>query len=115
MGDKIVISRDHWNKLAAKWRPRIKPSHQAAAVTHDQYPNGLGTLARKGIDLVSFGAAKPLAMAVAKIMGAKNCGCEAREQCLNRLVPDVAKVGGLEWVKLAPRIFACLGAKNETV
>jgi len=118
MGDKIAIPRDRWNKLAEKWRSRMirRSSSTSHSPSHEsECPHGLGTLARKGISLVSLGMAKPLAMAVAKVMGAKNCGCEAREQCLNRLVPDVAKVGGLEWVKLAPRIFACLGTKSETM
>jgi len=118
VGDTYTMPRERFEAIRAKWKPRNRchqPSPPASHPSESAYPHGLGTLTRRGIDLVSLGMAKPLAMAVAKVMGAKNCGCEGRERCLNMLVPDVAKVGGLEWVKLAPRIFACLGVKNETV
>jgi len=73
------------------------------------FPRGLGTLTRRGIDITSFGLARPIAEAIAKILTAKNCGCNGREACLDKLVPDVRAVGALGWLALAPRILACAG------
>ena len=105
IGPLTSIARDRWNTLAEKWRPRMRRPRPSLAATCKSYPNGLGTLARRGIDAASFGLAKPLAMKLAKIMGAKNCGCDARERWLNELVPNVATVGKMEWMRLAPKIL----------
>ena len=109
MGDIYVMPPDRFAALHAKWQSFKKCPKSSIVPLQQQYPNGLGTLARRGIDVVSFGLAKPLAMTIARIMGAQNCGCDAREQRLNELVPDVADVGVMDWIKLTPRILAALG------
>lgn len=109
-GDNITISRDRWNAVAKKWRPRMKRQRPTTTATN-QYPHGLGTYTRKGIALASLGIAPLLADAIAKFMGKTGCGgCAARERRLNELVPDVSQVEGLMgWVKLTPKILAALG------
>ncbi|MCL2649217.1 MAG: hypothetical protein FWD61_19835, partial [Phycisphaerales bacterium] len=104
MGDIYVMPPDRFAALHAKWQSFKKCPKSSIVPLQQQYPNGLGTLARRGIDVVSFGLAKPLAMTIARIMGAQNCGCDAREQRLNELVPDVADVGVMDWIKLTPKI-----------
>ena len=81
---------------------------------HDKYANtvGLGSVVSKGIDLASFGMAKPVATSIAKAFGASSCGCDARAKCLNELVPDVSKIKPVDWLWLAPRILKCIGASE---
>jgi len=109
MGDTYVMPRERFNAISAKWRPRRLRPPALLLTSHpheSEYPNGLGTLARRGIDMVSLGMAKPLAMALARMMGKPNCGCDAREKTLNELVPDVRMVkGAMGWARLVPKIL----------
>lgn len=105
----IVCDDTHpaWRTMLEKYRKsRLNSPPQ------QQYPNGLGTLAAQGIDAVSFGLAKPVASAISSIFGAKSCGCDARAQCLNELVPDATKIDALSWASISWKILKCIGVKD---
>jgi hypothetical protein len=80
--------------------------------TAPQFPNGLGTRARQGIDFATIGLGKPIAEMIAKVMKKKGCGCRRRERCLNELVPDVGAVTVMQMVSLIPSMAKCLGVKE---
>jgi hypothetical protein len=75
---------------------------------------GLGKLIRQGIDLTTFGMGKALAYFVAtKFLRKANCGCAARQACLDKLVPDVRDLSATDWIMKAPAIWKCARTADD--
>jgi hypothetical protein len=75
---------------------------------------GLGNLIRQGIDLTTFGMGKALAMFVAqKFLKKANCGCSARQACLDQLVPDVRTLTATDWIMMGPAIWKCARTRDD--
>jgi|TARA_B100000900_G_C20373715_1_gene631497 hypothetical protein len=45
---------------------------------------GIGDLVKKVIDVITFGQGKRIATFVARLFGYKDCGCDKRQEQLNK-------------------------------